>query len=288
MSNPFADPESFLDYGVRVKDVKDTPVPRRTTRKASAPASGTPLTTPSSAGTGFSLETVAHGYRLHNVLHRGETYDFDWSDALLPGDGTATPKYHTQDVWLSQKEYRTIDKVVFDIPSAPEYASTILALYRHRDTKDTTQQKLLAEFKNILADDFQKYWMMTSTRTTYTPKGKDTIEHNRSRKDHYSIDEAVAGSNTQLTPSMTTEANAWLGVTDVPEFLAAATWLTGKNVSYLWRCEKEKKAFERALVLGVDDDGRFSIGANGNVYVSRPARGVAVRKKTSTGTGGSP
>jgi len=239
-----------------------------------------PIQSPDDSGVGFSLEKVAQGYRLHNVLHRGVLYEFDWSGVLLPGDGTATPKSHTQEEWLSHPEYRTLGGVVFDIPSGPEYAATIVALYHHRDTKNATQMKLLAEFTSVLAKGFAEYWVMTSTRTTYTKKGDDAVEHCRWRGDRYSVDAAVAGSNDALTVGVAVEANAWLGVADIPEFLAAVQWLTGKDISYVWRCTKEKNDFERALVLGVS--GRFDIDANSSIGSGRPARGVAVRKKYST------
>ena len=78
---------------------------------------------------------------------------------------------------------------------------------------------------------------------------------------------------------MTAEANAWLGVTDIPEFKAAVKWLTGKDVTYVWRSQKDKKnVFERALVLGVDGNDRFYISAVSGISYIRPARGVAVRK----------
>ena len=286
MTNPFADPESFLDYGVRVKDVKEPQVvlPRRSSRQPGRPTPTIPSTTTNS---GFFLEKVARGYRLHNVLHREKSYDMDWSGALLPGDGTATPNYQLQDDWLTKPAYRTIDTVVFDVPSAPEYASTILALYRYRDTKDAAQQKLLLEFKALLADDFKSYWMMTSTRTTYTEKGDDIVEHCRNRTPEcYTTPGALAGSSRQLSTAMSLETKAWLGVDTPQEFTDAVKWLTDKDVTWLYRCTKEKKDFGRALVLGVANSSEW-FDINAGSYLSRPARGVAVRENFSTGTGGS-
>jgi hypothetical protein len=240
--------------------------------KTTAPGVQEPTTT-----SPFRIEKTPAGYQVRNIHVNNGIVDILWGN-LLPGNGKNSPGLHTQDDWIANPAYRTINKVVYDLPSGPEYANTLLTLYQHRDIPDTTQKKLIHELKDIFRDDFKKYWMMTSTRTAYKPTGDDHIEHARGRSNAYAIDAAVAGANGPFTDSMTTEAKSWLEITNIPEFQEAIKWVTDKD-TYLWRIKKPKKnPEERALVLGVIVD-RFDVNADYYIGGKGPARGVAVGAK---------
>lgn len=226
------------------------------------------LASAGSAHNGFSIEDLPDRYRLHNVPYLGKLVVIDRSKALLD-NGAA----HTQKEWA----VLTRD-TEWKIGSGPEEFASSFALHANREHPDAKQRPLVTEVKNMLANDFRKYGMMTSTRIHYAVQGQDIVIHDFGYDNERRINQNIVGSDGCVKEGCGFDSaiGALLGTEDCGNVNAVYSWVSGKQ-PYLWRFnQRPGQNSERALVLGRSNE-RFSISAYGNFGSYRPARGMVVR-----------
>lgn len=228
------------------------------------------LVRPLVSSSGFSIESLADRYRLHEVpvpYHEGLSV-VDISKALLDNG-----KNHTQREWVTLTR-----EGPWRIPSGPLYhAVCSSALYANEEHPDDSQRAFIDTIKKMLATDVRK-GSMTSTRILYNSKKEDTVVHNFGYDDERKISQNIVGPDGFVNKdcSFGSAIEALLGTEDCEKVRTVYSWLVGKE-SYLWRFkQKPQHDQERALVLGVNNV-RFYIYADVDLYGSRPARGVVVR-----------
>jgi|GEM_PF-3561443 len=230
---------------------------------------------------GRVISKEGNHYLLHDITVNGKTNDYLWSGTLLPGDRIQTSATQTQDEWLDNQEYRTIDGIQFDIPDATEYARAILALYRNRNIADGKEKNLLKRFSAILKRDFRSR-MTTSTHIDYLATEDDIVKHHHKRSgEGYMMYVNIAGKDHHLDTTSSLETNIFFDIDNAQEIIDAIAWLTGKSKIQLLCHVKENKDIERNLVLGsIGEDYRFFVDADNSAISDWPARGVLVRERS--------
>ncbi|MBI2564831.1 hypothetical protein HYV79_02470, partial [Candidatus Woesearchaeota archaeon] len=211
----------------------------------------------------FSIEEREDSYVLHSVEYADEVCDFTWTKELLDGGNT-----HTQDYWV---------KITDQLPDARDYYTSLLELYKN---KDGTQSGLVEKVRQMFAKDFKDYWMMTSTRITYKPKGKDKVTHNYNIASETSVNITFVGPDDYVNSksSFEDEMEVLFGTRDCKEVSKVFKWVT-KKATYLYRINSTpQNTDKRAVVLGVVSD--FVIYAYDVISSGRPARGVVVARET--------
>jgi hypothetical protein len=131
----------------------------------------------------------------------------------------------------------------------------------------------------MFSEDFSKYWMMTSSRVVYLPKGKDRVLHDFGYSSQADVRENIVGPDSWVTASsdLRKPMNAIVGLSDCTLIETVCEHVSGRK-PYLWRInEKPAQEKERAVVLVVDYGGGdgFVISAFNYIF-SRPARGAVV------------
>ena len=214
----------------------------------------------------FLIEELTDGYRLHNVLYDSEVCALTWNTELLDGGNS-----HKQDEWV---------KISDQLPDTRAYYASLLALYKN---KDGVQSDLVEKVREMFAKDFKENWMMTSTRITYKPKGKDEVTHDLGSNSESSIDVTFVGPDNYVNSKsgFEDEMEALFRTRDCKEVSKVFKWVT-KKATYLYRINSTpQKNDQRALLLG-GVNNYFSIDADDDIdYDDGPARGVVVaREKT--------
>jgi hypothetical protein len=214
----------------------------------------------------FSINETTDSYTLNNVFLGGVMHSFAWTKELLDGGNS-----HIQDDWV---------KITDQLPDTRAYYASLLELYKN---KDGPQSDLVEKVRKMFAKDFKDNWMMTGTRVTYKPKGKDKVTHNYDSASETSIDTTFVGSDGYVNSksSFEDEMEVLFGTKDCKEVSEVFKWVT-KKATYLWRLNSKpsKGTEERAVVLGVNygNDG-FYINAYVSINYDRPARGVVVARE---------
>ena len=294
MSNPFADPESFLDYGVRVKDVKDVPVVRNATRQP--PSSGATATTASGRGIirdgswyVFESLEITPGRYAHIALNT----------ALLDGK-------KDQPTWWSYAQ-KTPGVI---IPNGVIEYQMMHRLFTLRN--DPSKRDVCAGALAVLREDWTKNYPHLGTRIDYVPNSLEaTIQHLQPDKTISPVSltipaftphksdanwsylilakeqpENKLSTMEPLPPAALLVLRGLLGA-HAEEAGAVCQYVSPRKDSNLrevrlWVPSAQNRSSPRALVLGVGSNDRFYVDADGSIVNDWPARGVAVREKYST------
>lgn len=210
-----------------------------------------------------SIDSLADRYRLHNVLYDGVASVVDISKALLDNGAS-----HTQSGWIE-----TTRQGEWKLPSGPLYFAVLAALYDNKDSYDVNK------LRKMFANDFKKYFMMTSTHIDYAHEGLDTVVHDVGYITKRTEKRDIVGVDGYINEASGFGATmkALVGIDDCHKIERVASWISEKP-PYLWRINsKPKEDVERALVLG-DDYVRFNFSASDYLVSSgRRARGMVVR-----------
>jgi hypothetical protein len=221
---------------------------------------------PASVQSQFSIESLDDRYRIHGVMYQGRVHTVDVSKTLLDNEES-----HRQGQWSQMTQQGE-----WKLASGSLYFAVMSALYDNRE--HSTQKPLVEEVRTMFADDFVRYFMMTSTRVCYAREGLDTVKHDVDYASECAEQANIVGLNGDLNQnSQFSEAmQALVGVEDCGRIQQVGKWISGKD-SYLGRFNsKPSKSVERALMLGVNYD-MFGIGADGGIYNGRRARGFVAR-----------
>lgn len=211
------------------------------------------------------IEDVETVYRLHVASYLGNRCYVDIEKELEDSG-----RGHTQQEWvpLSQK-----------VPSAPLYFAVMDTLHQNKDHPDQSQRALVEEVKEMLAKDFKKYFMMTSTRVRYACDGLDTVIHDFGYATERREEANIVGGDGYINEASGFGAvmGALLEINDFQKVERVGKYVTGTKL-YLYRFNRKPKEedVERALVLGGNYGGRFNFNADGNYY--RRARGMVARR----------
>ena len=278
MSNPFADPESMLRYGMRVKDVKERVSPRGPPGQPPA----TPPTAPPISGVSgrFSVQELSDRIVVGPVMVYNELYRVSVWKTRLDGDNK-----RSQDDWLTYLKNRPEQ-----LASGPMQLGLLAALHQEREGQ---YKEPIERMRLMLRPDYDAsiepgVRVATSTRVLYANKSQniDRVIHEYHLPGAFPKEVTLFGPDGQLVPGCGYEAasEALTSIKDLARLGQITQWLTGKN-PWLYRMNSHtEKEQQRALVLGGGDG--FDVGAGNGIDGGRPARGWQWQK-ISTGTGGS-
>lgn len=268
MTNPFTNPDYLWNRNLPIKDIKQpADLPKVESRTQAS------LVVPVTKG--FGLEDLTDCWRIHGVSFGSDVYTVDLAKELLAGGARKT-----QDDWLAYSN-EAAKKNEFHVVSAPAYHAGFRTLFKHKD--DAQHKDLIGKIRTYLAATFQNTWVSTLSRVLYLTSHSDMVKHFLPSKD---VPINVVGSTGYVTKMpCENECNALLGDT-TQNINETYQWLTGKN-TYLWRrIQKPEQTDPRAVVLGVIDADSFNLGADDDLISNRPALGVRLVQKISTGNGG--
>ena len=205
--------------------------------------------------TEFNITENDYHFVMKGIHYQGGYQDIEWRKDLLK-------KVRTQDEWFEffhGSEYK--------LPDAPLYHATLAHLYR---CKDGPKSNLVKRIRAMFAKKFRNNYLMTGTRVVYDPLGKDIVKHNLSGVTKQAT---IVGANDTIhsQSGFDDSIEALLGTRDLTEVEQVYKWISG-NKPYLYRQNTQpQKITEKAVVLGVDNYGRFSIIASSNINNRWPA-----------------
>ena len=262
MSDPLIPADALEKIAQRYKLGKYAPKPSSDTSKQE----GDPLKIiPTSDG--FTVSEEADRLVVAPIEYRRELYRVSWSKYLLDNGQS-----HTQDQWRT-----LLHGGEWSLPDGALYYATLSALYQNRQG---SHKEGIKKIQRSFRKDFRNDWMMTSTHITYAARGLDTIVHEYKQPGNYTVKARVNGPNEWVTPQSGFEESidALLGTRNLAQLEKIFQWVSSKK-PHLWRLiNPPTKNEQRALVLGVNDYGRFIINANDSITNGRPARGVVAQK----------
>jgi len=256
---------------------------------------GAPATETETASPGrFSIDRFADRYVLNNLSEpfTSNHYTLELSHDLFDGG-----KYHSLPEWTSTPSLRSANGRTWGLLSCPDYFSIMFALEQHQNVSG--QQAMIKEVKEFLNADFRlPRYLTTRSIVRYgagqTPSGivgklKNRLPGIDAAIHDYGVPNAPERKEALVGPNCWVESGKGLedglyaltGTRDVAAIVRAAEFVTGVKPYWFRLNTTPSQNEERALVLGVDNDGRFNIDAD-VIGDGRPARGVAVRKKIST------
>jgi len=206
-------------------------------------------------------------WHIDDILYRDEHYTADLSKVLLHSGAE-----HTQDEWITRYE-KAIDDCEFYTPDFPALYGIIKALYTARD--DISQAAQIAEAQEFLKNTSREMWLMTLTRISYHPAGKDLIIHNFGTRNRYekSVDFITLNEWIKNT-SKPASYQALLDTQDsVQEINSVFFWLNGTN-AHSWKVNsKPDNVIERVAEFGTNPDkvnldcGRVPAGSGSSLWV---------------------
>ena len=195
---------------------------------------------PSPVQSQFFIESLDDRYRIHGVMYQGRVHTVDVSKQLLDNGASYIQSQWSQ--MTQQEEWK--------LASGPLYFAVMGALYDNRE--HPTQKSLVEEVRTMFADDFKKYFMMTSTRVCYAREGLDTVKHDVDYASERAERAKIIGPNGFLVenPRYGEAMQALVGIGDCKRIQPVGKWVLGTNI-YLWRFVNNSSPHnvERALVL---------------------------------------
>lgn len=203
------------------------------------------------------FETV---YRMHVASYLGNRCYVDIEKELEDGG-----RVHTQQEWVALSK---------KVPPAPLYFVVMDALHQNKDHSDQSQRVLVEKVRAMLATNFRRFGMMTSTRVRYASDGLDTVIHEFGYENQRQENAILVGPDGYVTGQSGFDGamKTLVGIDDCTEVERVVEYVVGKKPC-LWRFNtKQRYDIERALVLGDVNGGRFGIDAWD--YNGRRARGM--------------
>ncbi len=219
---------------------------------------------------GLLIDDLPDRWVAHGVMYRNDVVDVHVSKVLLDGGSS-----RSQDGWVQFYQANG-----FWRPGCGQLQFALHdALLRNKDCIEQRQKVFFDGLVAVLRDDFDsnKPYKMSITRVGYVATGLDEVIHNYGYLDTFSVRKRIVGPDGCLGAGCEDVVEGLFGTRDMNQVNKVYTWLTGKKARLYRLNSTPTQRTERVLVLGCIDDN-FNIYANGNVNVSRPARGlVAVR-----------
>ena len=219
---------------------------------------------------GFRIEEFGDRYRIQGVNPIYGPYA-DVSRNLLENGAK-----HTQQGWTELTQYADWQKKngIWQLGSAPLQTAVFTALYNNQNHSITQQKDLVEKVRQMLMNDFNAYWMTTSTRIEYKAEGKDAVIHDWNYPNQRIIEENIVGPDGNINAGcgFGNALNALCGINNPALAEQAYEYISGVK-PYLCRINsKSAQDIERVLVL-VAGSIRFYIDAVGDIGDNRPARG---------------
>lgn len=196
--------------------------------------------------TQFAITESEHFYTVEGIkLPLGGFGAIQITEQLLDG---GVP--HTQSDWT---EYR--ERTGYGPGSGPLQYLLHSTLYDNRDENG------VEELRWLLANDFKKYYIATSSRIFYRAKGVDAVTHNIGTPEKSSLDTCLVGSMGYVEDVPGNVTQALLGSDDANKIMSVYQWMTGRK-PYIWRLvDTPKQDEQRVLVIGNDPYGDLGINA---------------------------
>ena len=211
-------------------------------------------------------------WHIDDILYRDEHYTAGLSKTLI-GDGAE----HTQDEWITRYE-KAIDDCEFYTPDFPALYGIVKALYTARD--DISQAAQIAEAQEFLKNTSREMWLMTLTRISYHPAGKDLIIHNFGTRNRYekSVDFITLNEWIKNT-SKPASYQALLDTQDsVQEINSVFNWLNGTDARS-WKVNPRPDDIDKRVARFDADSNWAGLNCEGDPSVSNSSLGVRLNKK---------
>lgn len=140
--------------------------------------------------------------------------------------------------------------------TGPEYMGVMRTLFNHRNDKDLAVG--IESLRQILRQDFAKYWMMTGSDLFVPAKGPDFAVHGIDRAEPLKVFGNLTGDDGYLRDHHEEFVRVTLDATvdEVKEIYG--NWINGGD-TYVWRLSRKpvKGVVELALQLGRDGDEAY-------------------------------
>jgi hypothetical protein len=222
----------------------------------------------------FSIRPPS-GYELSNVLVNDQPLSGMLGDLLDDG------RSRLQMDWVERLGELNQGGGRVTLLTGPEYMGVMRTLFNHRNDREFAAG--IESLRQVLQQDFAKYWMMTGSRLFVTAQGEDYAVHGIDRAEPQKVFGNLTGGDGYLSDHDAEFARVTLDATvdEVKEIYGE--WVNGRR-PYAWRLSRKppEGVAEWALLLGRSDVSNANFSADSD-YGSA-ARGWV--PKISSGNGG--
>lgn len=223
----------------------------------------------------FHVKEFDKFWRVSPVPYGGEVCAIELKKKPLD-DG----KPRTLPYWIEYSK-KAIDLDYFYVGSSELHHSLTDSLCQNRG--HPKYKAKVEDIRTFLESQFKQDFPWTLTKVIYEPYSSqqpDTVIHNPSMPDNYSLLEHMFGATGSLNTLWDADrmCDALLGTDDAGRVNAIYRWILRQNTFLHRNHQKQPRQKERGVLLG-SFGGSFHIVADTSINNTKPALGMRVRKK---------